>query len=124
MTEPAFTRRDASTLDHLLAMAGGAGWSGLEDRQEARGPVPLQPADEVAKFMAALAGTREGRAMFDWLVGEIIFRAPFRATGSTFEETALLAATRQGIEGVGETILAAIRHGQALIDQNQTQGAD
>ncbi len=85
-------------------------------------PVKNQPADEVALVLAGLAREPRGRQLIEWLM-DITFRQPFRATGKTFEETALLAATRQGIEGVGEVILHALQHGEEVL-QKLEQGQD
>ncbi|MCZ4073549.1 hypothetical protein [Agrobacterium sp. LMR679] len=99
----------------------GDGWEGLEalfrpQLQDA----PLQPREGVAKFMYGLYHTPEGRAMFEWMM-DITLRMPLRSTGQTFEQTALNTATRQGINGVGEAILAAIGHGEKLLSKSQNQ---
>lgn len=119
MSQVAFGPRQARSLD-ALEQATSGGWEELEvmfapkpDR-----PVKNQPSDEVAIYLARGLGTPRGREAIEWLM-DITFRQPFRATGKDFQETALLAANRQGIEGVGEVILAAIQRGQELIDNGQ-----
>ena len=119
MTEAVVGRRAAQPLGPMIDTAG-EGWAGLEAMfapKEGQ-PVENQPSDEVAIYLARGLGTPRGRAVIEWLM-DITFRQPFRATGKTFEETALLAANRQGSEGVGEVILAALKRGQELIDQGK-----
>ncbi|WP_062222214.1 hypothetical protein [Aureimonas sp. D3] len=121
MTTVAMGRRDAQPLSSL---GGGGGWDELEAMFAPREgkPVQGQPGDETALFLAALAREARGREFVEWLM-DITFRQPFRATGRTMEETALLAATRQGIEGVGEVILNALAHGEALLQQREQRSA-
>lgn len=121
MTRVAMNRRDAQPLGSL---GGTEGWESLEAMfapQPAR-PVHGQPGDEMSLFLARLAREPRGRELVEWLM-DITFRQPFRATGRTFEETALLAATRQGIEGVGEVILCALAHGESLLQQREQDPA-
>jgi len=119
MSQVAFGPRQARSLD-ALEQATSGGWEELEamfaptpDR-----PVKNQPSDEVAIYLAQGLQSPKGREAIEWLM-DITFRQPFRATGQTFEETALLTANRQGIEGVGEVILSAIRRGQELIENQR-----
>lgn len=118
MTTPAFTRREAQSLDAMMAAIGGEGWSGLDGQAAPVAKQLMAPSPSVSKFLWGLSRTVEGRALIEWMM-DITFRAPFRATGKTIEETALLAATRQGIEGVGEVILAAIQSGADEIEREQ-----
>ncbi len=115
MSGPFVPARAAQPFDLLEKSAAGGGWEGLEEifkpiLQEA----PLQPGDDVARFMWGLANTPEGRAMFEWMM-DISLRQPFRAVGQTIEQTALAAATRQGINGFAEAVLAAIAHGEKQV---------
>lgn len=111
---PLFGPRQAQTLDDLLA-AGGEGWDFFKaEIAPPHRPDPFQPADRVATFLAAMVETADGRAVIEWLM-DITLRLPLRVTGASLEETALRAATRQGINGVGEAVLAAIAHGQARL---------
>jgi hypothetical protein len=115
MSGPFIPARAAQPFDLLENGAAGGGWGALEDMFK---PVlqeqPLQPGDEVAKFMWGLANTPEGRAMFEWMM-DISIRQPLRVTGDTLEQTALNAATRQGINGFAEAVLAAIAHGEKQV---------
>ena len=52
---------------------------------------------------------------------DITLRQPLRSTGRTFEETALMTATRQGINGVGEAVLKAIARGEELVREQKTR---
>lgn len=116
MSQVAYGPRQARSID-ALEQATGTGWEGLEAMfaPAPDKPVHNQPSDEVAIYLAQGLHSQKGREVIEWLM-DITFRQPFRATGQTFEETALLTANRQGIEGVGEVILAAIQRGQELID--------
>lgn len=122
MSGPFIPARAGQPLDLLEQGIAGGGWEELEKLfkphlQEA----PLQPGDNVAKFlwlMYSLGG--DGRDVIEWLM-DITLRMPFRATGRTLEETAILAANRQGINGPGEAVLAAIAHGRTLLEKSETQ---
>lgn len=119
MTQVAYGPRQARSMD-ALEQATGTGWEGLEEMFAPRREQPIhnQPSDDVAMYLAQGLNSPKGREVIEWLM-DITFRQPFRATGKSFEETALLTANRQGIEGVGEVILAAIRRGQELIDNQR-----
>lgn len=122
MSGPFTPERAAQPMDLLEDIVeSGSGWEGLEalfrpQLQDA----PLQPHEGVAKFMYGLYHTPEGRAMFEWMM-DITLRMPLRSTGLTIEQTALNTASRQGINGVGEAILAAIGHGEKLVSKSQNQ---
>lgn len=121
MSGPFLPARSASPIDLLAESALSGGWPELEAIVKARPEAtPLQPNDETARFMYGLFGTAEGRRMFEWMM-DISIRQPLRATGRTFEETALLTATRQGVNGMAEVILAAIKHGEQLVHQRNPQ---
>ncbi|MCF6368336.1 hypothetical protein [Rhizobium halophilum] len=115
MSGPFIPARAAQPFDLLEKGAAGGGWDALEEMFK---PVlqdrPLQPGDEVAKFMWGLANTPEGRAMFEWMM-DVSIRQPMRVTGETIEQTALAAAVRQGINGFAEAVLAAIAHGEKQV---------
>ena len=81
-------------------------------------PDACTPQDQVARYMAGIARSKEGREMFEWMM-DISKRRPFRVVGQTIEETALLAANRQGIEGFADAILAAIAHGQTILKREE-----
>lgn len=122
MSGPFIPARAAQPMDLLEQLTeSNGGWEELEElfRPQLQ-DAPLQPRDGVAKFMYGLYGTPEGRAMFEWMM-DITLRMPLRSTGQTFEQTALNTATRQGINGVGEAILAAIAHGEKLLSKSQNQ---
>ncbi|GGE79128.1 hypothetical protein H1W37_19455 [Stappia taiwanensis] len=117
MSGPIFGGRQAQPLDDMVSRAGGDGWEGLEELFKPHlATAPLQPSDLVAKNLAMLAQHSGSREVIEWLM-DITLRQPFRPTGKTLEETALRAATRQGINGVGEAVLAAIEHGQKLLEK-------
>lgn len=122
MAGPFIPSREARPMDLLEQISGSSdGWEGLEalfkpQLQDA----PLQPGEDVAQFMYGLYQTAQGRAVFEWIM-DITLRMPLRATGQTFEQTALNTATLQGIHGVGEAVLAAISHGEKLINRNRNQ---
>lgn len=121
MSGPFLPGRAASPLDLLVRDAGSGGWDELEAMMEERkGKAPLQPEDTVAEFMFGLYSTPQGRQMFEWMM-DISLRQPLRVTGRTFEETALLTASRQGVNGMAEAILAAVAHGEQLVQQRKTQ---
>ena len=122
MSGPFIPERAAQPMDLLEQLAGsGGGWDELEQlfRPQLQA-APLQPQEDVARFMYGLYRTPQGRAMFEWMM-DITLRLPFRATGQTIEQTALNTATRQGINGVGEAILAAISHGEKLVEKSHNQ---
>jgi hypothetical protein len=122
MSGPFVPARDAQPIDLLQQSLAGNGWEGLEEMlRRPPGSAPLQPGDDVARFMAGLYRTPEGRKLFEWIM-DITLRLPLRSTGRTFEETALMTATRQGINGVGEVVLAAIAHGDKLISNQNGAG--
>lgn len=122
MSGPFLPERAAQPLDLLEHTLGGStGWDELEELfRPHMQAAPLQPHEPVATFMYGLYHTPQGRAMFEWLM-DITIRMPLRATGQTIEQTALNTATRQGINGVGEAILAAIKHGEGLVEKSHNQ---
>lgn len=121
MAGPFIPQRAGQPLDLIEQAAGADGWESLEELMRPHlARAPLQPEDTVAEFMFGLYQTPQGRAMFEWLM-DITLRQPLRATGRTFEETALLTATRQGVNGVAEAVLAAIAHGERLVEQRNSQ---
>lgn len=122
MSGPFIPARAGQPLDLLEAtMNNSDGWDGIEALFKPKlQDVPLQPADDLARFMYGLYHTPQGREMFEWLM-DITLRLPLRATGQSFEQTALNTATRQGINGVGEAVLAAIGHGAKLAEYKRNQ---
>ncbi|PZU23923.1 MAG: hypothetical protein DI589_06610 [Shinella sp.] len=122
MTGPFIPSRVAQPLDILEQGVTGNGWEGLEEifRPHIK-EAPLQPSDAVAKSIWMLwQYGGESRQVLEWLM-DITLRMPYRATGRTIEETALMAANRQGINGVGEAVLAALAHGRSLMEKSETQ---
>lgn len=114
MTNPVFGPRQALSLDDLMKQ-GGDGWDFFADFVGLpKPPAPCQPSDAVAKSLARLVRTADGREIAEWLM-DITLRQPLRITGASFEQTALMAAHRQGIDGVAHSVLAAIAHGETLI---------
>lgn len=121
MSGPFLPGRAAQPLDLLEDGAAGGGWDELEKMFKPHlQDAPLQPNDVVARFLWGMRASPHGRDVIEWLM-DITLRAPLRATGRTFEETAMLTATRQGINGVGEAVLAAIAHGAKLDEQQKNQ---
>lgn len=74
----------------------------------------LAPKDDIAEFAYALGKTPQGRALFEWFM-DMTIRLPYRATGASLEQTALLAARREGLNLAGELILAAIARGERSV---------
>ncbi|MBO6893400.1 MAG: hypothetical protein JJ866_15765 [Roseibium sp.] len=117
MSGPKFGLREAQTHDHLLDSKQP--WDELDSFFEPYlADRPLQPSDRVAKNLATFAKTAGGREILEWIM-DITLRAPLRVTGSSLEETALRAATKQGINGPAEAILNAIEHGETLLNQGK-----
>lgn len=117
MSGPTFGTRDAQPFDHLLESKQP--WDELEKLFEPHlADRPLQPSDTVAKNLANVSRTAGGREILEWIM-DITLRAPLRVTGSSLEETALKAATKQGINGPAEAILNAIEHGETLLNQGK-----
>lgn len=122
MSGPFVAARAGQPLDLLERASGGNGWEGLEQLFAPVVEGELQPPDRVAMLLWGMHQYDDGRELIEWLM-DITVRQPLRATGKTFEETALLTATRQGINGVGEVILKAIAKGKELADQRKSNGA-
>lgn len=111
---PFIPPRAGQPFDLLERGVAGNGWEGVEELfKPFLQTGDLQPSDHVAKFMAALRRTPQGLAMFEWMM-DISIRQPLRVVGSSIEHTALLASTRQGINGFAEAVLNAIAHGEKL----------
>lgn len=124
MTGPFVPGRAGQPLDLLENSIAGGGWESLEAlfKPHLQG-APLQPTDDVARALYILySHGGEGRAVVEWMM-DITLRMPLRATGATFEQTALLTASRQGINGVGEAVLAAIAHGETIVKSQNPNGA-
>lgn len=121
MSGPFIPSRAGQPLDLLEQGAAGNGWDGVEELfKPFLQTSELQPRDNLARFMAALRHTPEGREMFEWMM-DISIRQPLRITGASIEQTALQAAARQGINGFAEAILNAIAHGEKLLMQAKPQ---
>lgn len=121
MSGPFIPSRAGQPFDLLEQGAAGNGWEGVEEIfKPFLQTGALQPADEVAKFMAALRHTPQGLAMFEWMM-DISVRQPLRIVGDTIEQTALNASVRQGINGYAEAVLNAIAHGEKLLTQAKPQ---
>lgn len=121
MTGPFVPGRASQPLDLLNDGIAGGGWETFEKLFEPKlQGQDLQPADDVAKVMWGFYNTPQGRAMFEWMF-DISLRQPLRITGRSIEETALLSATRQGINGFAEAVLAALAHGESLVRQSKPQ---
>jgi hypothetical protein len=115
MSGPFVASRVAQPLDLLEQGAAGDGWEGLNALFAPVQDVELQPSDQVAMLFYGLY-ISQGREMIEWLM-DITIRQPLRATGQTLEQTALMTATRQGINGVGEAVLKAIAKGKELAEE-------
>jgi hypothetical protein len=123
MAGPFLPAREAQPLDLLEQGAAGNGWDGLEELFKPHlHNSELQPSDNVAQFLYLLSREPKGRQVIEWLM-DITIRQPLRITGRSIEETALLATGKQGINGVGEAVLAAIAHGEKLTNQPKQDGA-
>ncbi len=120
MSGPFVAARAGQPLDLLEQSVAGGGWESLEALFAPVVEGELQPPDRVAKLLYALYQVGDGRELVEWLM-DITLRLPLRVTGKTFEETALLMATRQGINGVGEVVLKAIAKGRELADAERNQ---
>lgn len=122
MSGPFVGARAAQPMDLLLQQGMASdGWQGLEALLNPETPAAeFAPPERVAMFLYGLYSTPDGRDVFEWLM-DITLRQPLRATGRTFEETALMTATRQGINGVGEAILKAIARGEELAGKHKSQ---
>ncbi len=121
MVSAALARRQAQPLDLLQAAAMGDGWEGLEAFFLPRGGrQEFEPDDELAVFVHGLSKTVSGREFIEYLM-DITLRLPLRITGSSIEQTALQAATRQGINGVGEVILALLVKGERIANGGRNQ---
>jgi hypothetical protein len=121
MSGPFLPARAGQPLDILEQGAAGGGWEALEALMKPHlNDAPLQPEESVAEFMWGMYNTPQGRAMFEWMM-DISIRQPLRVTGTTIEQTALLSAGKQGINGFAESILKAIAHGEQLVAKRKTQ---
>lgn len=106
--------RQAQPLDLLESGAAGNGWEGLEALFNMGAPNDdLKPSETLAEFMWGLSQTAQGREMFEWMM-DISIRQPLRITGATIEQSALMGATRQGINGFAEVILKALAEGERV----------
>ncbi|MEO1110103.1 MAG: hypothetical protein AAFX90_19490 [Pseudomonadota bacterium] len=116
---PQFGPRQAQPLDLMLKQAGGSGFAGIEKLMNlVIQPDKLQPADEVAKTLAKLVAYPGGREVIEWIL-DISVRQRFQAQGQSIEEVALRAKQKEGIDGLAAAILAAIAHGQKLLEERQ-----
>lgn len=117
MSGPVFGGRDAQPFDHLLESADP--WGEIEKMFKPHlADRPLQPSDQVAKNLAQMARHQSGREILEYIM-DITLRLPLRVTGKNFQETALLIANRQGINGVAEVLLNAIKQGEDLLQQGK-----
>lgn len=96
------------------------GWSGFE-QLESLGIQPpkdgYRPSEKVARIAHALTLNADTLEFLDWLM-DITLRAPLRVPDAGIEQVALAYATRKGINGVGEAVLAAIEMGRKLQEAN------
>lgn len=108
------------SVSELMAIAGGE----LDNTQIAQkmGPAGLhgdnEPDDELLKFMAGLARTRQGEALFQF-IWKLTFLAPYPVTVENMEALAFAGAKHQARCAVGEVILAAITTGDRLIEEQK-----
>jgi len=111
--------RSALPLDLLEQGAAGQGWEEFEKKLllPKEHVDRFEPSDRVARILYELSRSAGGREIVEWLM-DITVRQSVRVTGSTIEQTALRAATLQGIHGVGEVILQAMAKGEKLLNQN------
>ncbi|MBB3385991.1 MULTISPECIES: hypothetical protein [unclassified Rhizobium] len=120
MSEPFVAERFAQPLDLLEKGLAGDGWPGLEGLVPPTQLAELAPKDPVAMFLYGMTLQAGGREVIEWLM-DITVRQPLRCTASTIENTALMTATRQGINGVGEAVLKAIAKGRELAEQPRSE---
>lgn len=120
MSGPFVAARAGQPLDLLEQSVAGGGWESLNEMFAPVIGAELQPSDRVAKFLYALHQHGDGRELVEWLM-DITLRLPWRVTGKTLEETAILATNRQAIAGLGEVILKAIAKGNELADAERNQ---
>ena len=117
----AIAQRNSMPFDILSQSMASDGWDGLESLMvPEKHRAAFEPQEDVAKFIYGLSQTIEGSKVIEWLM-DITLRQPLRSTGRTFEETALMTATRQGINGVGEAVLKAIARGEELVREQKTR---
>src|SRR3546814_16093214 len=80
MSGPFIPARAGQPFDLLEKGAAGGGWDGLEEIfKPVLQDAPLQPGDDIARFLWGLANTPQGRAMFEWMM-DISIRQPFRGS--------------------------------------------
>ncbi|WP_281932189.1 hypothetical protein [Roseibium album] len=116
---PQFGPRHAQPLDLMVNQAGGDGFAGIEKLMNpVIQPEKLQPADEVARSMAKIFNMPGGREIFEWMM-DISVRQRLQTSGISIEEVALRATKKEGIDGFAAAILAAIAHGQKLLEEGQ-----
>jgi hypothetical protein len=121
MSGPFIAERYAQPLDMLEHGLAGSGWPGLEDMLAPTQQAEMAPKDEVAMFLyGMMISPNGGLEVIEWLM-DITIRQPLRSTGQTFEQTALMTATRQGINGVGEAVLKAIAKGRELAEKPKSE---
>lgn len=120
MSGPFIPARAGQPIDVLEQGIAGGGWDALEEMFKPHlGGAPLQPDDDLARFMWGLYSTAQGKAMFEWMM-DISLRQPLRVSSSSIEETALRAAMKQGINGFADAVLSAIAHGDKLVNKTKT----
>lgn len=106
------------SVEKLMALAGGE----LGDDETAAKFAPAtmhrnaRPEDELLKFMAGLAQTPQGEAMFQWIC-RLTILAPYPVVIENKDALAYAAAKHQSRVAVGEVILSAIEAGNRLIDE-------
>ncbi|WP_026782656.1 hypothetical protein [Pleomorphomonas koreensis] len=110
------SKRQAMSLEQLLEN----GWDGFEQLERLNLSPPkdgYRPSDKVARVAHALTLNPDTLEFLDWLM-DITLRAPLRVPDAGIEQVALAYATRRGINGVGEAVLAAIEMGRKLQEEN------
>jgi hypothetical protein len=120
MSGPFVAERFAQPLDLLEKGLAGDGWDGLDGLVPPVQLAEMAPQDQVAMFLYGMTLQAGGLEVIEWLM-DITVRQPLRTTGNTIEHTALMTATRQGINGVGEAVLKAIAKGRELAEKPRSE---
>lgn len=106
------SKRAALSLAEMLEN----GWAGFEQLEKLTDREPkdgFRPTEKVARLLHALTLNADTAEIIEWLM-DITVRAPLRLPDGGLEQVALAYATRRGINGVGEAVLAAIEMGREL----------
>ena len=110
------SKRSALSLTEMVEN----GWAGFEQLEKLAGQAPVdsfRPSEKVARLLHALTLNADTAEIIEWLM-DITLRAPLRLPDAGLEQVAIAYATRRGINGVGEAVLAAIEMGRELKEKS------